>query len=433
MLKKILGTAGSRLINALMSFGIVIITSQYLGATGLGTIGLIMLAISLNQLFSSLVGGPSIVYFIPRAHIPSLYFLSAIWAVITSCCGTAALQLFHLIPEGNTWHVLLLSLMLSLASANTVILLGKERIGAYNVLSVLQLLILISVLFYQVKIAGNRTIGAYILALYVSYAVFLVMSFLTVVNYLSFSVSANLKAMIRPVIRYGFQVQLASILQLLNYRLSYYLIGNWHGKAAIGKFDAGVKLSEGMWLVGKSLSMVQFARIVNAQDLEYSRQLTLRFLKATLLITLVLLTVLLMLPGSLFIFIFGKEFGETRNIIFSLAPGIIALSSSIILSSFFSGNGKPQVNTIASGIGLAVLLLSGFLMIPPMGIIGAGLATSAAYISIAAYQWVNFSGGHKLRLRDLIPGREDAAFFREELRKFRFNIRNSKETKQTAQ
>lgn len=432
MLKKIVGTAGSRIINALMSFGIVIITSHNLGAKGLGTIELIMLAISLNQLFSSLVGGPSLVYFIPRSHIPSLYFLSCIWAVITSILGTAILHLFHFIPENNSWHILFLSLMLSLASSNTMILLGKERIGAFNAVSVLQLLILISVLFYQVRIAGNRTVWSYILALYISYAVFLLVSLVSILKYLSFSLDKDLKTMLKPIFKYGLLVQLASILQLLNYRLSYYLIGFWHGKAAIGKFGAGVKLSEGMWLIGRSLSVVQFTRIANVHDLDYSRVLTLRFLKATLLVTLLMLTGLLLLPGELYIFIFGKEFGETRHVMFSLAPGIMALASSLILSSFFSGNGKPQVNTIASGIGLLVLLAGGFLLIPGMGIIGAGIAASLAYISTAVYQWVTFSRNHKLLLSELIPTRNDAIFIRDEIRQVLANRRNSKEKKQAS-
>jgi O-antigen/teichoic acid export membrane protein len=433
MLKNILGTAGSRLVNALMSFGIVIIISHNLGAKGLGTIGLIMLAISLNQLLSSLVGGPSLVYFIPRLHIPSLYFLSFIWAIIISLIGTSSLHLFHLIPENNSWHVLFLSLMLSIASANTMILLGKERIGAFNALSVLQLFVLISVLFYQVKIVGNHSVWAYIVALYSSYAVFLVLSFISILKYLSFSVSTDLKALIKPIFRYGLLVQLASIFQLLNYRLSYYLIGNWHGKAAIGKFDAGVKLSEGMWLIGRSLSVVQFARIANVHDLQYSRQLTLRFLKVTLLMTFLMLTGLLLLPGSLYIFIFGKEFGETRNVMFALAPGIMALSSSLILSSFFSGNGKPQVNTIASGIGLVVLLAGGFMLIPRLGIIGAGLAASLAYISTAIYQWIIFSRNQKLLISELIPTKNDAIFIRDEIWQMMVARRNSKETKQRSQ
>jgi O-antigen/teichoic acid export membrane protein len=433
MLKKIIGTAGTRIFSALMSFGIIIITSHNLGAKGLGTIGLIMLAITLNQLLSSLIGGPPIVYFIPRLHIPTLYFISCTWAVITSVIGTVILQLFHLIPDGNFWHVLNLSLMLSLASSNTMILLGKERIGIFNAISVLQLLLLISILFYLVKIAGNRTVWSYVLALYISYAVYLLFSFASILKYLSFSISSDLKSIIKPVFRYGLLVQLASILQLLNYRLSYYLIGYWHGKAAIGKFDVGVKLSEGMWLIGKSLSLVQYTRIVNVHDLEYSRRLTLGFLKATLLITFVLLLGLLLLPGSIYIIIFGKEFGETRNVIFTLAPGILALSSSIILSSFFSGNGKPQINTIASGIGLVVLLASGFLMIPKMGIIGAGLAASASYISIAIYQWVIFTRNQKFQFRALIPGKKDAIFIRDEIKQMLVNRQNSKETKQESQ
>lgn len=146
-----------------------------------------------------------------------------------------------------------------------------------------------------------------------------------------------------------------------------------------------------------------------------------------------MLTGLLLLPGSLYIFIFGKEFGETRNVMFALAPGIMALSSSLILSSFFSGNGKPQVNTIASGIGLVVLLAGGFMLIPRLGIIGAGLAASLAYISTAIYQWIIFSRNHKLLISELIPSKNDAIFIRDEIWQMMVARRNSKETKQTSQ
>jgi O-antigen/teichoic acid export membrane protein len=416
MLKNILGTAGSRILNALMSFGIVIITTNYLGAKGTGVIAMLMFAISLNQLFSSLLGGHSLIYFIPRTHLPTLYFISCLWAIISAVIGTAVLQLFHLIPEQNAWHVFFLSVILSFASSNTMVLLGKERITSYNVISVLQLAVLGAVLLFEVEVAGEHTAWAYILALYISFALYFVLGFLSVLKHLSFSVTSDIKGLIKTIFRYVSMVQLASIIQLLNYRLSYYIIQNWFGKAAVGRFDVGVKLSEGMWLVSKSLAMVQFVRIANMSDLDYSRLLTLRFLKATIIVTLSLLTVLLLMPGDLYTFVFGKEFGETRHVMFALAPGIMAVAMSMILSSFFSGNGKPQVNTIASAIGLATLLVAGFLLIPAFGIVGAGVAASVAYSATVIYQLYVFSHRHNFHVYELIPTKKDFIFIRNEVR-----------------
>ena len=65
-----------------------------------------------------------------------------------------------------------------------------------------------------------------------------------------------------------------------------------------------------------------------------------------------MLTAVLLLPKDFYTFIFGKEFGEIRLVMFALAPGIKAVAMSMILSSFFSGNGNPKVNMIASAAGL---------------------------------------------------------------------------------
>ena len=416
MLKNILGTAGSRILNAVMSFGILIITTNSLGAKGTGAIAIIMLAISLNQLFSSLLGGHSLVYFISRAHIASLYFISCVWAIISSAFGTVLLQLFHLLPGQYALHVFFLSVLLSLASSNTMVLLGKERIATYNVISVLQLFILGAVLLVEVEVAGNKTVWAYILALYISFGLYFLFGFLSVLKHLNFSITADIKGLLRTIFRYAAMVQLASIIQLLNYRLSYYIIGNSFGNAAVGRYDVGVKLSEGMWLVSKSLAMVQFVRIAKMSDLDYSRLLTLKFLKATILVTLSILTILLLLPDNLYTFVFSKDFGETRHVMFALSPGIMAVAMSMIMSSFFSGNGKPQVNTIASAIGLGTLLVAGFSFIPLLGIVGAGISASLAYCATLIYQLIVFSRHHKFNLHEFIPAKEDIIFIRNEVR-----------------
>ena len=428
MLKNILGTAGSRVLNALMSFGIVIITTNYLGAKGTGVIAMIMFAISLNQLFSSLLGGHSLVYFTSRTHLPSLYFISCVWAVISSVLGTAVLQLFHLIPEQNGWHVLCLSVILSLASSNTMVLLGKERITVFNVISVLQLVVLSAVLLFEVEVAGDHTTWAYILALYISFGLYFLMGFLSVLKHLSFSVTADIRGLLKTIFRYVAMVQLASIIQLLNYRLSYYIIESWFGKAAVGRYDVGVKLSEGMWLVSKSFAMVQFVRIAHMNDLDYSRLLTLKFLKSTILVTSCIIIALLILPGNLYTFVFGKEFSETRHVMFALAPGILAVAMSMILSSFFSGNGKPQVNTVASAIGLLTLLVAGFALIPAFGIVGAGVAASVAYSTTLIYQLIILSRHHRFHLHELIPAKEDVIFIRDEVRHLLVTRRKRKES-----
>ena len=66
MVKPILGTVGSRVTITLLNLLLVMATGKMLGVTGLGTISLIILGITLILLLSHVVGGGALAYLAPR-------------------------------------------------------------------------------------------------------------------------------------------------------------------------------------------------------------------------------------------------------------------------------------------------------------------------------------------------------------------------------
>jgi len=175
-------------------------------------------------------------------------------------------------------------------------------------------------------------------------------------------------------------------MQLFNYRLSYYIIEKYFDRATLGVFSIGVQISESVWIISKSIAMVQYARIANSTDEAYAHRLTSDFIKITGLITVAILAVLLVLPAQFFVLIFKAGFSNVTEVILSLSPGILAVALSLMLSHYFSGSGKPWHNTISSGIGLVFTVGLGFTLIPVYGISGAGLTASAAYMAGMLYQ-----------------------------------------------
>ncbi len=69
--------------------------------------------------------------------------------------------------------------------------------------------------------------------------------------------------------------------------------------------------------------MVQYARIANSADLEYSQKLTLQLNWASLIISFIGLLFMVMLPSRFFIFLYGEGFGEVSSVIRALAPGVL--------------------------------------------------------------------------------------------------------------
>jgi O-antigen/teichoic acid export membrane protein len=194
---------------------------------------------------------------------------------------------------------------------------------------------------------------------------------------------------------------------LLNYRLGYYIIERFLGKSSLGVFSTGTQVSEGLWLVGKSVATVQYAKISNSDDPGFARQITVQFVKIVFVITMAMLLVLLAIPDSFFVLVFKKDFTGLNMVILSLAGGILFMAISTIFSHYFSGTGRHHHNTIASGIGVLLTLIFGFTLIPVYGIIGAGITATISYFSSLVYQIIVFKRLTRTTLQVFLISRAD--------------------------
>ena len=417
MINKVLGTIGSRLLIAFVSLTIIIITSKQLGAEAMGTISLIILGITIVQMVNNFVGGSALIYLIPRFEICKLIVPSYIWALLTAIVCSYILNFFNLIPNEYFIHVFFLSLIQSISSVNLNILLGKEKIKQYNFITATQIIILIGVLIFMIFEQNNKDVYAYITALYISYLFTMCASMIIAFRLFKFTKLNNLKEVLQNIFRFGSYVQVANIIQLLNYRLSYFLVENFISRAALGVYSVGVQLSEGLWLTGKSMAIVQYSKISNTDDKEYAKKITLLFGKISFLITFFLLIVLLLIPYNFFTFLFGKDFSELPVVILSLSSGILFLSLSFSLSHYFSGIGKHYHNSISSSIGLIFTIILGYILIPEYKLIGAGITASVAYLSILTYQIFFFIKISEAKIKDLLISYNDIKLCFYELRK----------------
>jgi O-antigen/teichoic acid export membrane protein len=94
-----------------------------------------------------------------------------------------------------------------------------------------------------------------------------------------------------------------------------------------------------------------------------------------------LLAVFMGVIGYLLIpYFFGESFSESIIPFCLLLPGIVFLSLQILLSAYFSGKGLIKTNLITSTFLLILITVLDLLLIPTLGIIGASMASSLAYV-----------------------------------------------------
>lgn len=420
MIKKIISTVFARTVLAGLGFLLAVLTSRYLGTEGKGDVSLFVLNLTIVQLVNSFVGGNFLGYLISRRNFMHLVVISYAWAVLSCVAVPLSLYVLNIVPTVELIPLICVSFIFSLFSIHTVMFVGKEEIWKYNLTTLIQSIVLITVFVYLIRFMNQVNYFSYIHSLFYSVAAAFIISFVLLAKHFGkFSADAIGKTF-SEAIKGGFVLQLGTLAQLLNYRLSFFILDMdpEKGRAEVGVYSVAVQIGEALWLIGQSVGLVLYARISNSQDAAYSRKLTIALVKIVLLITAVLMAIVLLFPASFFEFVFGPGFGGVKPGLFPLSIGIVVLSTGIVLSSYFVGTGKTKVSAVGSAIGLVITAAIGFILIPDHGMIGAAVTSSISYTAGVIYQLALFIREAKeIRLRDFIFTKNDFTIVITELQK----------------
>ena len=420
MLKKIVGTTGTRLLNAVINLIILLLITNKIGSEGFGVIALIMVSITIIQMLVDLVSGSALIYFSSRANIGQLLFPSYLWIGLVISVFYALSIAIHalfpvlyvtIIPPGYEIHIFTLALLNALMITHYNLLIGREEIKIYNIIFSLQIVTMLVTFLLGIFMLNDHSPLAYVHALYMAYAIGGILAFLAVLRNSGQLVIKGWMKILSQVVRFGFISFVANILNVGNKRISFYVLRYFTGLSALGIYNAGVQLTEGLRIIGQSISLVQFSTISNTNSIEYARTLTIKLMKFTVVLTLMAVLVLLLIPESVYTFIFSKDFTEVKPIIVALSPGVIALAANNIFSHYFSGLGNPKVNMWANLVGLVFTLVLAFTLIPAFGYIGAAVTASVSYISSVVYQYFIFKRDTSTKFKEWIPVKKDATDF----------------------
>lgn len=416
MIGNIINTVTTRIALAFLSIVLLLLNSNFLGSEGLGIVGILILEVAIYLLVSNLICGGSLVYFASKKQQNELLISAYIWILITAVLFYFVIRYVPYLQSDFAKDVFFLGLLQSGVGTHINLLAGKQKIKQFNSITLLQVLVQIIALCCFYFLLEQINVQAFIDSTYLAYGIAFVVSFVRLLPQLERNVVFPQFSLFRELLQYGFYLQIANITQLLNYRLSYFLLKYFSGVSAVGMFMAGVQLSEGVLLPSKSIGMVQYAKLSNTNKRKQAALLTVKLLKLTLLLSLPFILVLIVIPASLYTTILGEDFSHTPQIIGLMALGILALAGEVILSRYFSGTGQQQVNASSSSLGLGVTVIAGFALIPPFGISGAAIASSLSFLSIFLFLLYRMVKGTELGLHDFWFQKTDLIFFKRLLR-----------------
>lgn len=399
MIKHIASSFAARLATMAITLAVVVMNTQVLGSSGQGQASLIQFGILLLVSVSSYIGGGAVVYLIPRTGAQALVAPVYLTASLVAIAFYPLLHGLELLEAHLILPVCILGWMQALFTFHLQVLVGRERIHAYNLIVVAQsasLALALAVFYFGFD---DHSIQAYIQALYIAFgSTWLVSAFLGMRMAKPHAETVRFSEALSALWRYGKYGQTGNLFQLMVYRSPLYFLEKTmvSGLAAAGIFSIGFYAAEAIWTVGKSISLVQHARIANSNDRSTSTRLTLAMFLVSTLASTALTALALLLPESIYLAIFGDDMRGISLVLLGLALGIVANSGSVILSHHFSGIGKHRVNALASGVGLGTLLVLIFPGIERYGMHGAALAASLGYMAQLAVLLLLFTHTEKL-------------------------------------
>ena len=415
MFKKILGTGAARAVNVLTQLTTLIMGTKCLGAAEWGKAFIAQTDITFLLIGIELIAGSGLVYFTPRKKLTTLMKISYGWIAFVMMVYLLLFGVFHffpsfyhtIVPDGYAWLVLLMTFVYSLHEFNLNHFLGKEKVATYNWLFLIQILTQVTMMAVLIFALDLRTAKALLYSQLSGYSLATLIGWILLFPTLKRENREPLKDSLKEMLHYGAFMQLSTLVSTLNKRLSLYLLNTHCDENSIGVYASGTQVTEGVNIVGQSIGLVEFSTLSNTENKQRASQLTLRFMKLSILLTFTALLVICLLPTTFFEWVFSGEFSDIRPVILLMAPGIVFFSAHTVLANFFSGTGKPKYNLYASLIGLSITLISAFILIPTLGIRGAAITTTLTYMALFVFQWIVFHKQTGSRLLQLIPNKED--------------------------
>jgi O-antigen/teichoic acid export membrane protein len=362
--------------------GTSIMIARRLGPELRGYYGLVLMAASLVAAFGHFGVGAAISYHTGKKSYPPRDVLSFV-TMGSLALGTVLAAIFFLgypvfprvwaeIPRSVMLIGLLSVPFTFLSNFLQRFLLGLLRVKQSNLTRLLH-----SAIYFLCILIIVWLLGGGLLEVVVCYSVSIILSSILSLGIFTRDIRpfSRLKAsMFGPFVKYGFQVYLVFVFNYLNHRFDIILIKHFLTASDVSFYQIPVNICEKMWQVPNAMASILFPTLL-AMD-RGSGGFTAKVSRINFAIMLVVGTVITALAGYFVPILYGQEYLPMLPAFYSVIWGIVISPVATFLGVYFASRKQISKNIVASLSGFACNIVLNLIMIPRMGIVGAGIATS---------------------------------------------------------
>lgn len=390
-----------QLLKAFLSALTIVIVSRWLGATGRGEISLMLFYASIVMIVNEYVGGSSMANLIAAGKNSTnqnngIFPTAFIWSVLVSV--VAYFVFSSLLTEEMALILSIFCFWTAQLTLHYNVYQGIANVRQRNYVQLLQeaiKLILLLILWYFLLGSNGKSVvvpeASWVLVIFMT-AAFLtwIVSYMKLHPYLRITDFKSKIPIRADLFKDGFWSQNGQLIQFLNYRLMLLFIEKELGIAETGIYSNALLMADTIWIFGNSFGTIAHMRILQSENPKFKADITLRYAFLSLLGTAIACLLVVFLPNSIFVLIFGADFVQLKTIFIYLIPAVLALGASTLFSHYLHAVNKFKWLLMANFSGLIIQVCLAAVLIPPYGLMGACIAADAGFIAILLAVWFMF-------------------------------------------
>lgn len=196
--------------------------------------------------------------------------------------------------------------------------------------------------------------------------------------------------MLKPVVRFGLIMIPGTIAMLIlrvmdRYMLTYLSAGGLHD---VGIYATGYRVGMVMQVLVTMVSLVFFPYAMRIAKNPEAKEIYRKIYNYYILFGCALGSLIILFSNEIFTILIDKNYHESIKIVFIGTISVFLLGVFNILNIGFYLKKSAKNISVAVCIGALLNLVMNFLLIPEYGIIGAGIASIAAYLFIVIYNFI---------------------------------------------
>ncbi|MBI2984452.1 MAG: flippase [Candidatus Kerfeldbacteria bacterium] len=405
-------TLMTRVGNILFGLVISILLARELGPNDRGIYALATLVPSLAILFVGAGLSSATVYLLgKKKYAPGLIAgnnimlnlgLGAIGIIMTMLMFLAFRQRFFLDVPIYSFVAVVAALPFMLYNSNEVaIAQGLQRFSLYNGLTSVQVFVQFTILG-GLFLTRSLTLPAAMVSFFGSTfinSVILSVATKKIVGQYSFLLD---RGYVKESLSFGVRAQLSNVVAFLHLRIDQLILAVMTNPATVGFYAVATGLTERLWLLSESVSVIHYSRMSAEVDEAQRRRLTPVLTRNIMWLTIVGAGILALLSKWFITWFYSSRFLPVLLPFNILLLGTIFVSGARILANDITARGLPMVNTRVNSISVVMNIVLNLIFIPFYGMAGAAAASTISYSLLFLFRaraYARLSGN---RLRDLL-------------------------------